>query len=137
MSCETKVKAQGVVSATMHSTLTGSTDSIRGNGTTSAYLYVAPTLSYRCASFQAVVTRISTAMGGSITLQGGNDGTNYYTFTGLGSDTIKPVTISDAASQISAIIVNQNNGLPYKYWRLKCTGSSSDTITVRSSFTGR
>jgi hypothetical protein len=128
-------QAQGVVTRSLKSSLTGSVDSIRCISNTANYLYVSPIEGdYKTAIFQSTVTRISTAIGGSIFLQGSVDGTNWHTATYAAGDTN---TVADAASQVLKIYVTPAAGLPYKHYRLKCTGASSDTMTVRAVFCGR
>lgn len=128
------VQAQGVVTTSMKSVLSGAVDSIQCNGTTPAYLYVNPTNAYKVAGFQPTVTRISAAIGGTIFVQGSFDGTNWYTATYVAGDTL---TVANSASQVNKITIAPTNGLPYRYYRLKCTGASSDTMKVRALFTGR
>jgi hypothetical protein len=123
-----------VQTATMRNSLTTSVDSIRCISTVANYLYVSPSRDYHTGVFQPTVTRRSTAIGGSIFLQGSVDGSNWYTTTYAAGDT---VTVADAASQVLKIVLTPTNGLPYKYYRLKCTGASSDTMTVRAIFCGR
>ena len=125
--------AQVVVKA-MTSSLTNSVDSIRCISTTPNYLYISPTNDYRTAVYQSTVTRVSAAIGGSIFLQGSVDGTNWHTATNVAGDTN---TVADAASQVLKIVTGPLYGVPYKYYRLKCTGASSDTMTVKAKFCGR
>lgn len=123
-----------VISTSMTASLSNHVDSIRCISTTPNYLYVAPTQSYGTAVFQATVTRVSAAIGGTIFLQGSVDNSNWHTATYAAGDT---VTVADAASQVLKIYVAPTNGLPYKYYRLKCTGASSDTMTVKAKFCAR
>ena len=128
-------KSQGVITKSMTSSLTNSVDSIRCISNTANYLYISPVQgSYDCAIFQPAITRISAAIGGTIFLQGSVDGTNWWTATYAAGDT---VTVADAASQVLKIYVPPTAGLPFKHYRLKCTGASSDTMTVRAKFCGR
>lgn len=126
--------AQTVPTGKFYSTLGGSVDSIRCISNTANYLYIAPTLNYKCGAYQASVTRVSSAIGGTIFLQGSVDGTNWYTATYYTGDTL---TVANSASQTGAVVLKANEGLPYKYYRLKCTGASSDTMTVKATFVGR
>lgn len=126
--------AQTVVVSPLKASLTSSVDSIRCISTTPNYLYLDATKPYHGAIFQSTVTRVSAAIGGSIFLQGSVDGSNWHTATYAAGDTN---TVADAASQVLKIYVAPTNGLPYRYYRLKCTGASSDTMTVRAKFCGR
>lgn len=126
--------AQQVAQKSLTTSLTSAVDSIRCISTTPNYLYVAPTLSYTAGSFQADVTRVSSAIGGTIFLQGSNDGTNYFNASFNVGDT---VTVANSASQNLLIRVKATDGFPFRYYRLKCTGASSDTMTVKAKFTGR
>lgn len=128
------VFAATAITTSMTSTLGGSVDSIRCISNTPNYLYVSPTQDYRTAIFQATVTRVSTAIGGSIFVQGSVDNSNWHTATYSAGDT---ATVADAASQVLKIYIAPNSGLPYRYYRLKCTGASSDTMTVRAKFCAR
>lgn len=124
----------GVVVGTMTASTSSSVDSIRCISNTPNYLYAVPTQDFSTAVIQATVTRVSAAIGGTIFLQGSVDNSNWHTATYAAGDT---VTVADAASQVLKIYVAPTNGLPYKYYRLKCTGASSDTMTVRAKFCAR
>lgn len=129
-------KSQVIVKA-MTSSLTNAVDSIRCISTTANYLYIsngAVSNGYTGAVFQSTVTRVSAAIGGSIFLQGSVDGTNWHTATYAAGDTN---TVADAASQVLKIEVKPVSGINYKHYRLKCTGASGDTMTVKSKFCGR
>ncbi len=121
-------------SAKMYATASGGADSIRCTGTVANYLYVKPTQAYKCASYQANITRISAAMGGSIILQGSNDGVNFLSASAATGDTI---TVTDAATLSGVIKTAPATGVLFQYYRLKCVGASSDTMTVKGWFNGR
>jgi hypothetical protein len=123
-----------VTAVSMKAGLTSSVDSVSCISTTPNYLYVSPTREYSGAVFQATVTRRSAAIGGTIFLEGSVDASNWHTATYAAGDT---ATVADAASQILKITVVPANGLPYRYYRLKCTGTSADTMTVRAIFCAR
>lgn len=123
-----------LVYKSMTTTLTSSVDSVRCISTTPNYLYIAPTQSYSAATFQADVTRVSTAIGGTIFLQGSLDGTNWHNASLNVGDT---VTVANSASQSLLIKVKASDGLMFRHYRLKCTGASSDTMTVKAKFVGR
>lgn len=125
-----------LVSKAMTSTVNGSVDSVRANGVTTNYLYIAPLRSYTAGSFQAVITRVSASLTGNgrILLQGSLDGTTYYNASTNVGDTI---TITNAASQSRSIRLRASDGFSYRYYRLAITGGSGDTATVRGTFVGR
>lgn len=126
------VKAQAYKMFASNST--SGVDSISCISTTPNYLYINPKAAYKCASFQAVATRRADSMGGTIIIQGSNNGSDYQTVTVAAADTI---TISDAATSAGIITVAPSTGVLYQYYRLKCTGASGDTMTVRGWFNGR
>jgi hypothetical protein len=124
-----------VVVASMKSALNGSVDSVTAIATTPNYLYVdAVSNGYSTAIVQCTVTRVSSAIGGTIFLQGSVDGTNWHTATYNAGDT---VTIADAASQVLKIEIKPTDGIPYKSYRAKIVGTSGDTMYVKSKFCGR
>lgn len=118
----------------MYTSTTSNVDSVRCISTTPNYLYIPLTQNYSAGSFQANVTRVSTAIGGSILLQGSNDGTNYFNASFNTGDT---ATVANSTTQSLLIRVRESDGFPYKYYRIKCTGASSDTMTVKAYFHGR
>ena len=95
---------------------------------------------YNTISIQAIATKLSGTNGGTITLQGSNDGTNYVTVsTGYLMDvtTSSPYAISGGAT---LTVLNQTTttkiftviGNPYAYYRLNHTG----TGTMSSKLSG-
>lgn len=124
-------QAQNPVTKYMTTTLTGSVDSVRSGNTTPAYLYVAPTQSYKCASVQTSSRRTTAAQGGTIFLQGSNDNSTWFTFSpnGSSSDT---VTIANSATSTGSIIIPSSKGIPYKYLRAKIAQASTDTAYVKA-----
>lgn len=129
----TALPQQAVVTP-MKAGLTSAVDSVRSNGTTPVYLYVAPKGQYSTGVFQATATRISAAMAGTINMEGSLDGTNWYNASNAAGDTI---TVANAATQTSRLRVLPTYGLPYFYYRLKIVGTTNDTMTVRAKFAAR
>ena len=130
----TKSEAQ-VVSKNLYTTLTSTVDSIRCISTTPNFLYVRDmTQAWHTGAFQVTITRVSAAIGGTITAQGSVDGTNWFNASFNTGDTI---TVADAASQVKVITVKAKDGYPFRYYRLNFVGASSDTMTVRAKFVGR
>lgn len=120
------------VTKKMTTTLTSAVDSIRCDGAASNYLYINPTRSYLVASFQSVIRRISTAIGGVLTLQASNDGTNWYATAA--SDTIH---VTNGATDGAILTLPASTGVAYKNYRFKCNGLASDTMEVKVIFNGR
>lgn len=111
----------------------GGADSVRVNGATAGYLYVKATLDYKCAAFQANITRITAAMNGSITLQASNDGINYFA-TGA-ADTVH---VDNGATDLDKITIPPATGVLYQYYRLKGVNTATtDTCTLKAFFHGR
>ena len=71
---------------------------------------------YGNVAFQAVVTKVSGTVAGTVLLQGSLDGTNYVD---ISTDTL---SLTDVATQSKLWSVDAN---PYKYYRLKGTGSGT------------
>ncbi len=122
--CGNEVKAQ---SAQMLPTTAASV-----GGTTANYDSLNLSLAYKCASFQCNVTRISTAMSGTVTLQASNDNGAHWFGTAAG-DTVH---IADAASQTAVISIAPATGVLYKSYRLRVTQVAGDTVTIKSWFHG-
>lgn len=118
----------------LNTSLTSNVDSIRCISTTPNYLYIGLTQDYNAGSFQADVTRVSSAIGGTIFLQGSLDGTNWHNASLNVGDT---ATVANSATQSLPIKIKASDGFMFRYYRLKCTGASSDTMTVKAKFVGK
>ncbi len=73
-------------------------------------------ISHAVTSFQAVVTKVSGTVAGNVILEASNDGTNY---AAISTDTL---TLTDVATNTQLWSVTN---APYKYYRLKGTGSGT------------
>lgn len=104
----------------------GSTSDTTVNAATG---YVGITLSnyYTRVSFQAVVTKISGTVAGTVTLQGSNDGTNYVTVSSSYA-TATTLSCTDQTTNTKMFVVT---GSPYKYYRLSYTGSGTMSATIK------
>lgn len=71
---------------------------------------------YQVASFQAIVTKVSGTVDGTVLLEASNDGTNYIA---ISTDTLN---LTDVATNTKLWTVTS---APYKYYRLKGTGSGT------------
>jgi hypothetical protein len=79
---------------------------------------------------QVVVTKISGTVGGTLTLMGSLDGTNFKAINTVGTQTgITTVTAADASSNYHYYIL----GNPFLYYRVSWTG----TGTMAASFTAK
>ena len=77
--------------------------------------------------FQVVVVKLSGTVGGTITLMGSIDGTNYDPLTTVDSQTaITTITAGDA----SAVYTWRLNGSPYPYYRVSWTGTGTMGATI-------
>jgi hypothetical protein len=70
-------------------------------------------LTYAVASFQAVVTKVSGTVAGTIILEASNDGTNYAAIS------VDTLNLTNVATNTKLWAVTS---VPYKYYRLKGTG---------------
>lgn len=110
-----------VFNANAQYTMTGSGDTITDTGTKTATLQVKE--SYQSVSIQAVITKISGTVAGTVTLQGTIDGTNYVTVdTGAVLSKHVTFTATNVASQSTVFIVQ---GSPYLKYRVSYTGSGT------------
>ncbi len=75
-------------------------------------------------SIQAVVTKISGTVAGTVFLQGSLDGTNYLN---IGIDTL---TNTDVTTNTKIWVIE---GSPYSYYRLLLTGSGTMSATIKGS----
>lgn len=95
-------------------------DTITNTGTEYATLQVKSSGSI--ISIQAVVTKLSGTVAGTVILQASNDGLNYVT---IGSDTL---TLSNVTTNSYLFTVSNH---PYIYYRLKATGSGTMSATLK------
>lgn len=95
----------------------------------SATTYVGLTVEnyYKKVSIEAVITKISGTVGGTVTVQGSVDGTNYVTVSSSYS-TVTTFTPTDQATNKKLIVVT---GSPYKYYRLSYTGTGTMSATLK------
>jgi hypothetical protein len=98
------------------------TDTVTNAGT--AYL-VSPSLSVKGATSTTVevyVDKVSGTVGGTITLLGSVDGTNFVTVKTVGTQTaITAITATDADAAYHWIIL----GSPFPYYRVSYTGTGT------------
>jgi hypothetical protein len=81
-------------------------------------------------TIQVVVTKISGTVGGTISLQGSLDGTNFKALNTAETQTaLATITATDASN----VYHWRLNGLPFPYFRVSWTG----TGTMAASFTAR
>ena len=82
---------------------------------------------YERVGIQTVITEISGTTGGTVTLQGSIDGTNYVTVSSSFSDA-QTYTPTDVAVSSKLFTVT---GSPYKYYRLSYTGTGTMSATIK------
>lgn len=73
-------------------------------------------------AIQAVVTKLSGTAGGTVTLQGSIDGTNYVTVKAAYLNGTATLSVSNVTTNTKIFVVT---GSPYKYYRLSYTGSGT------------
>ncbi len=82
---------------------------------------------YKTVTIQVVATKISGTAGGTVTLQGSNDGTNYVTVSTDYSDA-QTMTVLNQTTTTKFLIVT---GSPYAYYRLSYTGTGTMAVRLR------
>lgn len=117
-------------------------DTVTNSG--SGYVQLQTKGNYSSVCIQAVATKISGTNGGTITLQGSNDGVNFVTVnTGYLKDvaTANPYAVSGGAT---LTVLNQTNttkiftiiGSPYSYYRVSHTGTGTMSSRLRAYLMG-
>lgn len=79
-------------------------------------------------SFQVVLTEISGTTGGTVTLMGSLDGTNYKAIPT--NDTQTSITTLTALDVASQVFTWRLAGSPYPYYRVSWTGTGTMSATV-------
>jgi hypothetical protein len=111
----------------------GGADTTRTIGTTPTYLYYKlNSNSSKAASVQVSYTRRSASMGGTFSLQYSNDGVNYGTTQDPNAGQSDTITVTNGATFTQLLTIPASFGLPYQYVRLRCTGASGDTASVKA-----
>lgn len=110
---------------TMRSSYNLTSDTATNSGTT--YVGITTTNSYSTVTIQAVVTKISGTVAGTVTLQGSDDGTNYVTVSSSFA-TSTTHTATNVATSTKHFIITGN---PYKYYRLSYTGSGTMSAILK------
>lgn len=112
------------------------------NGATE-YVKMAVNQWFETVSIQAIVTRLSGTAGGTVTLQGSNDNSNFKTVSTayLKGVFTTPYTTGGAATLSVANAVTNTKiftliGSPYKYYRLSYTGTGTMSCTLKGSVLG-
>lgn len=83
---------------------------------------------YKTILIQPVLTKISGTVGGTVTIQGSNDGTNYVTVSASYSDaqTLTPT------NQTTNTKLFKITGSPYAYYRVSYTGTGTMSCKLRA-----
>lgn len=100
-------------------------DTITNSGT--GYVELPLTNYYEKVAVQAVVTKLSGTAGGTVTLQGSNDGTNYVTMSSSYTDA-RTLSVSNTTTNTAMFIITS---CPYKYVRLSYTGTGTMSCTLK------
>lgn len=98
--------------------------SISSDTTTNAatsYLTLPVSQWYNTVTIQSVITKISGTVGGTATLQGSNDGTNFNTVSAAYADAVSYVP-TDQATNTKIFVIT---GSPYRYYRISYTGTGT------------
>ncbi|MES2287763.1 MAG: hypothetical protein V4547_18890 [Bacteroidota bacterium] len=82
---------------------------------------------YNTLSIQTVVTRLSGTAGGTVTVQGSCDGTNFVTVN-TSYITAQTQSISNAVTNTKVFVIT---GSPYAYYRLSYTGTGTMSCTLK------
>lgn len=110
---------------TLLSVYSNAIDTVTNTGTKTLTLRVNSW--YRTVVIQPVLTKISGTVGGTVTLQGSNDGTNYVTVSSSYSDA-QTLSASNVATQTKLFKIT---GSPYAYYRLSYTGTGTMSCKIR------
>jgi hypothetical protein len=101
--------------------MTGSGDTVTDSGTDYVELQVKNW--YETVSIQAKTTKIGGTVGGTVTLQGSNNGTNYVTVnTAYVAGTSSTMTALNQTTTTKVFVIT---GSPYRYYRLSWTGTGT------------
>lgn len=104
---------------TMLSDISASSDTVTNSA--SGYVQYQVKNGYSTVSLQVVVSKISGTAGGTVTLQGSNDGVNYVTVDTSYSDA-QTLSVSNITTNTKIFVVT---GSPYSYYRLSYTGTGT------------
>lgn len=98
-----------------------------GVGVVSTTTALSSTQDYDGTTIQVVVTKISGTVGGTISLQGSLDGTNWKALNTAETQTaLATITAADASAQYHWRL----NGSPFLYYRISWTGTGTMAATV-------
>lgn len=114
-------------------TMGGSAGAVVNTATAYNTLKVDGGYSYACV--QTVITKVSGTVGGTVTLEGSVDGTNYETVDlSYVCDSVATFTPTNVATNSVIFVMN---GAPYAYYRIKYVGTGTMSATVTSYFIGK
>jgi hypothetical protein len=111
-------------------TMTGSADTVVNTATKACSLKTVH--SYKQISIQAVITKISGTVGGTLTLLGSIDGTNYInvdTATFVNSGLAATYTATNTTGAQSKVWIINNN--PYLWFKLSYTGTGTMSASLK------
>ncbi len=110
---------------TMLSNYSHVSDTITNSG--SGYLEKRVSGAYTNLSIQSVVTKLSGTAGGTVTVQGSNDGTNYVTVN-IRYISAQTQSIANVTTNTKIFVIT---GSPYSYYRLSYTGTGTMACTIK------
>ena len=121
----------------MLSDISASSDTVANSGT--GYVQLQVKGAYSNVSIQVVSTKISGTAGGTVTLQGSNDGTNFVTVDASYLEDISTSSPYTTGGGTTLTVLNQAtttkvfvlNGSPYAYYRLSHTGTGTMVSRLR------
>lgn len=118
-------------SSNKHTVLTftnGATTTQTTTNSGSSTLTLPLTLWYNTVTIQSVITKVSGTVGGTATLQGSIDGTNFVTVSSAYAD-VTSYTPTDQTTNSKLFIVT---GSPYRYYRISYTGTGTMVATQKA-----
>lgn len=113
------------VSTFMKSQYSLNSDTVTNSAT--KYLTLQVKKYYGTVTMQAVVTKLSGTAGGTVTLQGSNDGTNYETVN-TNYSTAQTLSVTNVTTSTKLFVIT---GSPYNYYRFKYVGTGTMACTIK------
>lgn len=123
--CQTSRAMNRHVSNSMVSNYSLTSDTIVNSGT--GYVGLTASNYYETIGIQCTVTKISGTVGGTVTVQGSIDGTNYVTVSSSFS-TAQTLSCTNVTTNTKLFVITGN---PYKYYRLNYAGTGTMSATIK------
>ncbi len=103
-------------------------DTVVVNNTSTKYVTLQLQSWYTSTNIQVVVTKLSGTAGGTVTIQGSNDGTNYVTVD-TNYSTAQTLSVANQTTNTKFFILT---GSPYSYYRASYTGTGTMSCRIRA-----